>query len=276
MTSRRPRVLLVEDEAIIAASESCSLRTAGFDVIVASSAPKALRVVADRGSIDLVLMDIDLSDGTDGTILAEEILSVRDVPVIFLSSHSEPDLIHRASRISSYGYLKKNATDVELLEALSDAMKMHAADKTRNEREWLMRTTEERHRFAVGDLTDFVYSCYKSDGEAPDERWIVGSMERLTGYAQNEVDSNSGWQFVVHPEDLPAFEKNILGLEPGQSTVCNLRLVTRDQELRWVKAFTQCIADPAMPGTHRIYGGCREIAPVTSLPDAAGHMTLLR
>ncbi len=268
MSTRPPSILLVEDEAIIAASEACVLRKRGFEVTIVTSAAKTLREVAGPAPIDLVLMDVDLSDGTDGTILAEEVLALRDVPIIFLSSHSEPDLIQRASKITPYGYVMKISAEEELVEALDRATQARREHGARKEHDWLLQTTEERHRFAVGGLSDFVYSCVKKNGNAPDAHWTVGSIEKITGYPSTEVVSRGGWHFVVHPEDLPSFKKNVLGLVPGQSTVCELRLVTRDRDLRLVKAYTQCIVDPETPGANRIIGGCREITPLMRTPSS--------
>ena len=61
-------ILLVEDDALIALSEAADLRKEGYNVILASGGPKAIETVRSRpGEIDLILMDIDLGRGMDGT-----------------------------------------------------------------------------------------------------------------------------------------------------------------------------------------------------------------
>ncbi|MFP4432087.1 MAG: response regulator, partial [Spirochaetaceae bacterium] len=63
----------------------------------------------DRGDgFDLVLMDIDLGDGMDGTEAARQILLRRNVPIAFLTSHMEKEYVDRAKAISSYGYVVKD------------------------------------------------------------------------------------------------------------------------------------------------------------------------
>lgn len=84
-------ILLVEDEALIAMSEAAMLQKDGYEVITVYNAEKAIESV-QQNDIDLILMDIDLGEGKmDGTEAAESILKKYDVPVVFLSSHTEPD-----------------------------------------------------------------------------------------------------------------------------------------------------------------------------------------
>lgn len=67
----------------------------------------------DRGDgFDLVLMDIDLGDGMDGTEAARQILLRRNVPIAFLTSHMEKEYVDRAKAISSYGYVVKDTGEV--------------------------------------------------------------------------------------------------------------------------------------------------------------------
>jgi two-component system, sensor histidine kinase PdtaS len=66
-------ILLVEDDAIIALTEKMSLETYGYSVVTVSSGEKALKTMKERADIDLILMDIDLGTGIDGTEAAEHI-----------------------------------------------------------------------------------------------------------------------------------------------------------------------------------------------------------
>ena len=94
-------ILLVENEALIALDESEMLEASGFRVIVAESGEDAVAVVRSDPSVDLVLMDVDLGGGMDGTDTARVILAERDIPVVFLSSHTEKELVERADAITS-------------------------------------------------------------------------------------------------------------------------------------------------------------------------------
>ena len=101
-------ILLVEDEAIIAVVEKKILEKYSYNVIHAISGEKAVDIVKSGTPVDLILMDIDLGSGIDGTIAAERILEIHDLPLVFLSSHTEPAVVEKTEGITSYGYIVKN------------------------------------------------------------------------------------------------------------------------------------------------------------------------
>jgi len=122
----RRTILLVEDEAIIAKAESLMLERNGYAVRTAYSGSNALEAI-DRGSVDLVLMDIDLGRGMDGTEAAEKILGSRNLPILFLSSHTEPDIVEKTEGITSYGYVVKNSGEKVLLASIKMAFRLFEA-----------------------------------------------------------------------------------------------------------------------------------------------------
>src|SRR5512145_3434958 len=91
----RKKILLVEDEAIIALRERKTLERYGYGIVVEHSGERAIRTFEADDSIDLVLMDIDLGAGMDGTEAASLMLKTRDIPVVFLSSHTEPAIVEK-------------------------------------------------------------------------------------------------------------------------------------------------------------------------------------
>lgn len=120
-------ILLVEDEALIALAEQQTLERFGYRVITAKSGEQAIALVNERSDIDLILMDIDLGAGMDGTEAAEHILSHRDIPLVFLSSHTEPEYVERTERITSYGYIVKNSGETVLDASTQMAFKLFEA-----------------------------------------------------------------------------------------------------------------------------------------------------
>jgi len=98
-------LLLVEDEAIIALAQKMALERYGYGVQVVSSGEEAIGVVNSSTAIDMVLMDINLGGGIDGTHAAQIMLRNHDIPIVFVSSHSEPEIVEKAGRIASYGYV---------------------------------------------------------------------------------------------------------------------------------------------------------------------------
>ena len=123
-------ILLVEDEAIIAMAEKLLLQREGYHVVVAGSGEDAIRIVEENPQIDLALMDIDLGRGMDGTAAAAQILRLRDIPVLFLSSHTDGETVERTERITSYGYVVKSSSPTVLFASIKMAFKLHHADQT--------------------------------------------------------------------------------------------------------------------------------------------------
>ncbi|MFW5685329.1 MAG: response regulator [Spirochaetota bacterium] len=123
----RKTILLVEDQAIIAMAEKEVLERNGFNVMLAHTGEKAVELVAADSEIDLVLMDINLGKGIDGSQAAEAILGVRDVPIVFLSAHTNPSIVRKTEGISSYGYIVKNSGDTVLLASIKMAFRLHEA-----------------------------------------------------------------------------------------------------------------------------------------------------
>ena len=106
--SRNKRILLVEDEALIAMAEAQMLNEHGYSVIAVMRGEDALQE-ATANDLDLILMDIDLGRGRmEGTEVARRILETHEIPVIFLTSHSEKAYVDTVEGISSYGYVLKS------------------------------------------------------------------------------------------------------------------------------------------------------------------------
>jgi len=120
-------ILLVEDEAVIALAEQGDLMDLGYDVSLAHSGEQAIKASERDGPFDLILMDIDLGRGMDGTEAAEVILARRDLPVLFMSGHSEREIVERTERITSYGYVVKGSSPTAVDASIKMALKLFDA-----------------------------------------------------------------------------------------------------------------------------------------------------
>ena len=120
-------ILLVEDEAIIALSQKVSLNSYNYNVIIANSGENAIETIEQTLDIDLILMNIDLGKGIDGPEAARIILNKRDIPIVFLSSHTEPEVVEKTEKITSYGYVVKNSGITVLDASIKMAFKLFDA-----------------------------------------------------------------------------------------------------------------------------------------------------
>lgn len=116
-------------------------------------------VASIPSDIDLILMDIDLGRGMDGTETARKILGRHDIPIVFLSSHIEPEVVEKTETITSYGYVVKNSGSIVLDASIKMAFKLHAAHKAIESSNALLQGVLERVRdgFVAFDA-DFNYT----------------------------------------------------------------------------------------------------------------------
>ncbi|MFW5826725.1 MAG: response regulator [Alkalispirochaeta sp.] len=154
MTSETPTLLLVEDEAIIALAQQRMLERNGYQVRVAHSGEAAIREVETGPLPDLILMDIDLGRGMKGTEAAEQILSTHTVPLVFLSSHTEPEIVDLTEGITSYGYVVKNSGDTVLLASIRMAFRLHASYEALQEKTEELQVAYEEIQVANEELRE--------------------------------------------------------------------------------------------------------------------------
>ncbi len=125
----RKTLLIVEDDVIIALSSKQQLEDLGYTVIAAYNGRDAVSLVQTNQNIDMILMDIDLGTEKDGTDIAREILCIKKIPIIFVSSHTEPAIISKTERITSYGYIVKNSSFTVYDVSIKMAFKLFDANR---------------------------------------------------------------------------------------------------------------------------------------------------
>jgi PAS domain S-box-containing protein len=138
---RGPRVLIVEDERVVATHVERSLKDAGYVVIgIAASAVEAAKLVANALP-DVALVDIRLRGAGEGFEIAEWLRVDNDVPVVYMTAHTDDDTLQRAARTGAYGYVVKPFTIGEVKSALQVALYKHGMDQHLAERERWFSTT---------------------------------------------------------------------------------------------------------------------------------------
>lgn len=140
----RTRLMLVEDERVVAMNLSQRLGLLGYDVhAVASSGAEALER-ASQAWPDLVLMDIRIDGSIDGIETAERLNSIRPVPVVYLTAHSDEATLARARGSSPYGYLLKPFSEREMHATIQMALARFEAQETlRASRDEVRRLADE-------------------------------------------------------------------------------------------------------------------------------------
>jgi len=119
------RILIVEDELIIAKNTAKKLLDAGYDVFKTVSSGKAAIESIQENLPDLILMDIAIKGNLDGIETALKIKSIADIPLIFLTAYATDEIMERASKTGCYGYLIKPFRDKELQASVKMALSKH-------------------------------------------------------------------------------------------------------------------------------------------------------
>ena len=127
MVTEQQTILLVEDEVFIAMAQEKKLSQFGYNVITACSGEEAVALACGDTSIDLILMDIDLGRGIDGTEAARQILDCIHIPIVFLTSHAEREMVEKVRGITRYGYIIKNSGEFVLRSSIEMAFELHGA-----------------------------------------------------------------------------------------------------------------------------------------------------
>ena len=135
-------ILLVEDDYIIALSEQEQLEKYNYNVIHVGSGKDAVKTALEKPDIDLILMDINLSDEMGGTQAAEIILKEKDIPIVFLSSHTEPEIVEKTENITSYGYVVKDTGITILDTSIKMALKLFYEKIARNQIELELKNSK--------------------------------------------------------------------------------------------------------------------------------------
>jgi PAS domain S-box-containing protein len=129
------RILVVEDEGIVALNLRRSLAGLGYEVVgVAATAADALEL-ASTGRPDLVLMDIHIRGNVDGVDAAVRLREQGGAPVVFLTAYADEGTVERAKRAAPYGYLVKPFSAPELRTTIETALHRHQRDRALIERE---------------------------------------------------------------------------------------------------------------------------------------------
>jgi len=168
------KILIVEDETIEALDIKNMLESFGYDVpsIVLMGEEVVETVLKIRP--DLILMDIILKGKMDGINAAKQIKEL-NIPVIFLTAHSDNEAVERAKQTEPYGYLIKPYDPVDLKNTVEFAFYRHAMDEK-------LKASEKKYRDIVENLQD---AYLRTDNDA-NIIMASPSAARMFGYSSHE------------------------------------------------------------------------------------------
>lgn len=172
----RPRILVVDDEQVVALDVEASLDALGYDVVgIAGTGKEALRLTAETCP-DLVLMDIQLYGSMDGIAAAGEIRNRWQIPVVFITAFAGEEVLARAKATGPYGYVTKPFATNELNATVAVALQQHRLTKEIfQEHGWL--------RTLLAGMSDGVIAT-DTKGQV---KFLNPVAEKLTGWTLAEA-----------------------------------------------------------------------------------------
>ncbi|MCL6558184.1 MAG: PAS domain S-box protein [Firmicutes bacterium] len=126
------RILIVEDSRFLAQITANILNKYGYMNEIALTGEEAVEKVCGSQCPDLILMDIELGKGMDGALAARTIQQFRDVPVVFLTAHTEQEIVEKIRSVTGYGYVLKGAGEHVLVSTVEMALRLYEANAHAN------------------------------------------------------------------------------------------------------------------------------------------------
>jgi len=253
MSKNNNRILIIEDEALVARELSNRLTNMGCEVVGIAYGREGIEL-ARKTQPDLLLTDIHLKDGEDGIEMAQIIQQERDVPVVFLTAYSDEATVSRAKALAPYGYIIKPVENRELEIAIEMALYKFKIEKELRETQQLLQNALT----CIGNALVFV-----------DNR---GQITDLNVDAEQLLASSKS---VLLGKDWP----DILSLQQGSSVHYKIESALKSNEVSKLAPFVLSnptglprlvdgLAGPMHPGGVLILRELSEISdPLESLPE---------
>ena len=201
----KPKILVVEDEAIVARDIQQQLIELGY--LPVGHATRGEQAIALAGELqpDMILMDIQLAGPMDGIEAATEIRNRFGLPVVFLTAFAEADTLARAKLATPYGYVLKPFSGRELQTVIEMAQFKHLAEMSLKKSEDRLNLVIQASRDGVWDRDLIKNEVFYSDF------WFA-----MLGYAPGQLTVTADlWSELTHPDDRDRVSRLMKGFLAG-------------------------------------------------------------
>jgi DNA-binding response OmpR family regulator len=172
-----PKILLCEDETILAIDLKAMLEQYGYKVVgVVDNGADAL-AIAGHQPIDIALIDIELNGAMNGIEVANSLRNTYDIPSIFLTGRTDMETFLAAKTTNPYGFLTKPVDIAQLDRTIELALQQHAKEKT-------LRAEAQANAMQVDILMQHFPVTYDEEG-----RNFFGSMVRIAGGTSHHLNN---------------------------------------------------------------------------------------
>lgn len=235
------RILLVEDEAIIALDLKQRLESLGYEVTgIAATGEDALALAAATAPT-LVFMDITIQGPIDGIETAKILNGRADIPIVFLTAHADTGTIDRARTARPYGYLVKPFDERELATTIEMAVYRHRS--------------EAEARLLQQAIANASVGIVVATTRMPllPITLCNAAFERMTGYPASEVIGRSP-SFIEGLDTDPGASGQVrAAIQAQRDTQVTLRVHGKDGRSFWVDLALSAVRNPVGEVTHFVF-----------------------
>jgi diguanylate cyclase (GGDEF)-like protein/PAS domain S-box-containing protein len=122
-----------------------------------------------------------------------------------------------------------------------------------------LRENELRYRRVAQLTSDIAYSCLMDKEGSFIINWISGASKEITGYSNDEIKDKGCWRFLVLEEDNQIFLDNVISLDAGMESICQLRLRHKNGDIIWISSYAECVSEEEDQGQTILYGSITNI-----------------
>ncbi len=211
------RILIVEDERLVANALARNLEGLGYEVVSAVASGEEALAKAEETRPDLVLMDIRLEGEMDGIEAAGLITSRFDIPIIFVTAYADRNVLAKAKIAEPYGYLIKPLSKRELHSAVEIALYKH-------EMAMKLRESEEKYRELAEFLPQIIYEINLSG------KFTFANHSGLeaTGYTADDLARGVAATELIAPEDRDRMMVDMARVLNGEQVGANYSILRQD------------------------------------------------
>lgn len=132
-TVKDKQILVVDDSRFLAQITADTLNRHGYHTEIALTGEEAVeKICSGIFSPGLILMDIEMGAGMDGAQAARLVQQCREIPVVFLSAHTELEVVEKIRSVASYGYVLKGTGENVLISIVEMALKLYEVNSLAN------------------------------------------------------------------------------------------------------------------------------------------------
>lgn len=212
---KQKRVLIVEDEFIIAFELQSMIQKLGYEVIsIVDSGQKAIEMVETERP-DIILMDIRIKGDLDGIDTAGIIKSKFNAPIIFSSAYLDEDKFERAKITLPYGYILKPVQERDLKITLEMALHVSDIDAKRRYAEQKLKESEERFRTVVENAQEWIWETDRQGRFS----YSSSNVKDILGYTPEEIVGKKYYYDFYHPDEKERLKKKTFEAYKDQRAV---------------------------------------------------------